>query len=505
MTGFPWGSLATETGLLILGLGLLLLDLAIVDRRRKHVVGYVAFAGLLLCLVPAAGICAGDDAPTWLFGGLYCTDAFQRFFRLLAVMITALVTLLSLDYLEHIRLDRGVYFSLLVFAALAVVLLSGANDLVLIYLSFEYLSIASYILVAFLLGRDKRAVEEVRRSNEASLKYLIYGAVASGVMLYGFSLMYGLAGSTALPAIAQVYGGPGNEMAKLLAVALVMVGMGFKVSAVPFHQWAPDVYEGGPTPVAAFLAVGSKAAAFAVLARFFIFGLGLGEFASPALDWRVFLSLVAVLTMFVGNLLALLQSNLKRMLGYSSVAHAGYLLAAVVCNQVNTEGLRPIVELGGTQAMLIYLSVYFFMTLGAFAVTVWYQRSSGSERIDDLAGLAVTAPAMAVAMLLFMLSLTGIPPTAGFVGKLYILLAAIASGTYWWLGLAIILNSVISAFYYMNVVRVMFFLPPDPKLKLRPALLSPVVVAICAVATLALMLQFGVLVELTNAPLGVFR
>lgn len=504
--GFPWASLATELSLLLLGLGLLCLDIVIADPRRKHVIGYVALAGLLLCLLPAAGVCTPENAPGLLFGGLYAPDDFHRFFKLLAVLTTALVTLLSFDYLEHIRIDRGVYFTILVFAALAVVLLAGANDLILIYLCFEYLSISSYILVGFILGRDKEGMEEIKRSSEASLKYLIYGAVASAVMLYGFSLLYGLAGSTALPRIAEAYGQPGSAMLKLVAVALVMVGMGFKLAAAPFHMWAPDVYEGAPTPVAAFLAVASKAGAFAVLARFLILGLGVEGFSSDALDWRVLLALVAVVTMFVGNLLALVQINLKRLLGYSSVAHAGYMLAAVVCNQVADVNGRPTMQLDGVQSLLVYLAAYLFMTLGAFAVVVWYQRSSHSELIEDLAGLArpERAPGVAFAMMIFMLSLTGIPPTAGFVGKMLILRATVISSTYWWLGLAIVVNSVISAFYYVNIMRVMYLQPPKPGIKLRPAFCSPVVIGLCCAATLLIIIQFGVLLDITDAPLRVF-
>ncbi|MCC7491817.1 MAG: NADH-quinone oxidoreductase subunit N [Fimbriimonadaceae bacterium] len=503
MSGFPWASLATETALLGLGLLLVTLDIVVTDKHRKHLLGYVALGGLLLCLLPAAGSCVGPDAPEELFGGLYRTDDFQRYFRLLSIVVSLLVGLLTLDYLEHIRIDRGVFFIILVFGTQAMILLAGANDLVLIYLSFEFLSIASYILVGFLLGKDKGAQNEVKRSTEASLKYLIYGAVASGVMLYGFSLFYGLAGSTSLPRIAEVYGQAGNEMIKVVALALVLVGMGFKVGAAPFHQWAPDVYEGAPTPIAAFLAVGSKGAALAVLTRFLVIGLGVSDFASPILDWRVMVAILAVLTMFVGNLLALLQANIKRLLGYSSVAHAGYLLAAVACNfAVTTGGAGAAVRLDGVQAMLIYLAAYLFMTVGAFAVVVWYQRNSGSELVEDYAGLAQRSPGMAVAMLIFMLSLTGIPPTAGFVGKLFILRATIAQGELWWLGLAIVLNSVISAFYYMNVVRVMFYLKPKAGVVLRPTFATPAVVGLCAAATILLLLQFGVLVELTAAPLG---
>lgn len=216
------------------------------------------------------------------------------------------------------------------------------------------------------------------------------------------------------------------------------------------------------------------------------------------------LAVVSVLTMFVGNLLALVQANLKRLLGYSSVAHAGYMLAAVVCNQVVTLDGPPELQLDGVQALLVYLSAYLFMTIGAFAVVVWYQRSSHSELIDDLAGLAQRAPGIAFAMMLFMLSLTGIPPTAGFVGKVLILKATVISGGYWWLGLAIVINSVISAFYYVNIMRVMYLQPPKPGLTLRPAFCSPVVIGLCATATLLIIVQFGVLLDITDAPLRVF-
>jgi proton-translocating NADH-quinone oxidoreductase chain N len=363
VSGFPWGQLATELWLGGLGLAMLVIDLLIAAPRRKRLVGYVGLVGLLLAIVPASGFFMPVDLDTSMFGGLYQTDRLQTFFRLFAVAQGILVTLMSFDYLHHLRVDRGVYFSLIVFGTLAMVLLAGSNDLLMIYLNVEFLSITSYILAGFLLGADKANLGEIKRSAEASIKYLIFGAVASAVMLYGFSLLYGLAGSTSLAAVAKVFNNGGNEPLKLLAVALAFVGLGFKVSAVPFHQWAPDVYQGAPTPVSAFLAVGSKGAAFAVIVRFFIVALGGWQ-----AHWGPLLSILAVATMFAGNLLALLQSNIKRMLAYSSVAHAGYMLVAVICDGPDHRGV---------QALLIYLAAYLLMTAGAFAVAINYQKRTG--------------------------------------------------------------------------------------------------------------------------------
>jgi len=490
VTGFPWGQLSCELWLGLLGLVMLGADLLIRDRSKAHYVGYLALVGLMIGLVPAAGGCAPDAASPLLFGGSYAVDRFQVFFRLFALIQAILVVVLSFDYLEHIRLDRGVYFTLIVFGTLAMVLLTGSRDLVMIYLVIEFLSITSYLLAGFLLGSDKPALGEIKRSLEASLKYLIYGAVASAVMVYGFSLMYGLAGATSLEAVGRAYAEPGNALIKLTALIMALAGFTYKISAVPFHQWAPDVYQGAPTPVSAFLAVGSKGAAIAVMVRFLT--LATGSFAD---HWQVVLALVAVCTMFVGNLLALLQSNLKRLLAYSGVAHAGYLLVGLVANDEANRGV---------QAMLLYLMVYLLMTMGAFAVVVWHQRRTGSEDIADLAGLARTEPFMAIMMTVLLLSLTGIPPTAGFIGKLHLLLLTV-NLKHAWLGVMIVINSAISLYYYWNIVRVMWLLPPadEPLAKHRPAQWAAGVAYICGLLTLLAGLQFGPLRDLADAPLDV--
>lgn len=486
MSGFPWAQLSTEIWLCVLGLGLLVADLFVTDARR-HLLGYAALAGLALALVPASGVCASAAAERALFGGLYQADHLQTFFRVFTVLGSLMVTLLSLDYLAHIRLDRGVYFALLVFATLAMVLLSGSNDLVMIYLSIEFLSITSYVLAGFLMGRDKVDLAETKASNEASLKYLIYGAVASGVMLYGFSLLYGLAGSTELDKIAVALRSPvNNDLVKLLALALVMVGLGFKISAVPFHQWAPDVYQGAPTPVAALLAVGSKGAAFALVTRFLVLGLG-----SWQGHWAPLLAILATASMFVGNLLAMVQRNVKRMLGYSGVAHAGYMLVALICNDGQNTGV---------QALLIYLMAYLLMNLGAFGFVVWYQRSTGSEQIDDYAGLARRDTPAAVALSFLLLSLTGIPGTAGFIGKLHVLLTTVTP-QWWWLGLVVVLNSALSAYYYWNLARIMWLEAPREGVELKPAVCAPAVLYVCTIFTLVFGIQWGWLRDLSERPL----
>lgn len=492
MSGFPWGQLSAELWLVGLGLVLLLVDLLPGrDERRGRLIGGLAFAGLLLGLVPASGACAPDGASPLLFGGLFAVDDFQIFFRLFVLLSTALVVLLSFDYLEHITIDRGVFFALLVFGALAMCLLAGSRDLVMVYLAIEFLSITSYVLAAFLLGGDRDGLGATRRSLEAGLKYLIYGAVASGIMVYGFSLMYGLAGSTSLEAVGAAFAGPGNQPIKLLALLMALAGFTFKVSAVPFWQWAPDVYEGAPTPVAAFLAVGSKGAGIAVLVRFLT--LSAGGFAG---QWETVLALIAVLTMFTGNLLALVQTNLKRLMAYSGIAHAGYLLVGLVCND----------EAGrGVQAMLIYLLAYLIMTIGVFAIIVWQQRRTGRESIESLSGLAQEEPWMAVALTILLLSLVGIPPTVGFIGKLHLLVATVNT-PYLWLGLMIIINSVISAYYYWNLARLAWLGEPAaveaPAEPVRPARWAASVAYLCLVLTLVFAVWFGPLRDLSEAPLA---
>jgi len=356
------------------------------------------------------------------------------FFTLLFCVASGLTLLMSMNYLELTDIRTGDYYSLILFSTVGMVLMATATDLIVLFLGLEVMSIAAYALA----GISRTYL----RSNEAALKYFLLGAFATGFLLFGIALLYGATGTTTLgpmlPAIAKA---TAEQRTLLMAgMALLIVGFGFKVAAVPFHVWTPDVYEGSPTAVTALMAVGIKAAAFAAFARVFMH-----TFGQLSADWSTVLWWLAVLTMTVGNVTALLQRNIKRMLAYSSIAHAGYLLVGMVAGG----------EAGGS-AVLFYLIAYAVMTLGAFAVVIAIgRRGQPNENLDDYAGVAFRSPFLGMAMIIFMLSLAGIPPLAGFIGKFYIFSAAIKSG---YVGLTVIgvLNSVISVYYYVGVLVRMY-------------------------------------------------
>ncbi len=448
--------LAPELWLAALGLILLGVDL-FVGEQHKRTVGWVAVGGLLLALVPTWGLAGAVHRPgTTVFFGSYAVDGFAVFFKFLAIIVTTLVILASMDYFRTSgerqgRAPRfeGEFYTLLVFTSLGLMLMAASADLILVALSIEFVSLTSYVLAAYLKGNPK--------SNEAGLKYFLFGAAASAVMFYGFSLLYGLTGSTSLYVIAQ-------KVAKVpapaltVSLALMLAGFGFKISMVPFHQWTPDVYEGAPTPVAAFLSVGSKAAGFAVLLRVVAVAI-----APSGLDYVTLIAGLSAVSMFVGNLLALPQRNIKRMLAYSSISHAGFILIGVAAFGGGF----------GNTGLLIYLFAYMFFTLGAFFIAALIGARLGSDDIPDYAGLSLRAPGLAFLMALFMLSLTGIPPTAGFFAKFYIFAAAIERGpSLLWLVVVGVVNSVISLYYYVGVIRAMYLLPPkDPARIPEPAVI----------------------------------
>jgi NADH-quinone oxidoreductase subunit N len=310
--------------------------------------------------------------------------------------------------------------------------MASGIDLITSFIGLETMAVSFYILAGF--------IKPNQRSNEAAVKYFLLGAFSLGVLLYGMSLLYGISGTTQLRVMATAFAGHERDPLLILAVILVVAGLGFKIAAVPFHMWAPDVYEGAPTPVTAFLSVGSKAASFAMLLRIFLEGV-----PSMSPDWRLLFEVLAILTMTVGNLAALTQSNIKRMLAYSSIAHAGYLLIGLVAGTGR-----------GVAAMMIYLLVYSFMQMGAFAVVVMLRRRDVvGEDLKDFSGLSARSPFAAFAMLIFMLSLGGIPPTAGFMGKFWLFSAAIESG-YYWLAVIGVVNSAISLYYYLRLVVFMY-------------------------------------------------
>jgi NADH-quinone oxidoreductase subunit N len=408
------------------------------------------------------------DQSEIVFGGMLAADGFAAFCNLLFLLVAGLTLLISIVYIRNTGLEHGEYSALLVFSTLGMMIMASSLDLMTIFLGLETLSISLYILAGFL--------REQLKSNESALKYLLLGAFASGFVLYGIALVYGATGTINLRQVAQVvaHGQANSPILLVIGMGLLIVGFGFKVAAVPFHSWAPDVYEGAPTSVTAFMIAGTKAAAFAAFLRILMTAL-------PALqpDWSRILWVLAVLTMTVGNVAAIAQANVKRMLAYSSIAHAGYILVALAT------GTKL-----GSGGILFYLAAYIFMNLGAFAVIVALARRDDERlNIDDYAGLGLSRPALGAAMALFMFSLAGVPPTAGFMGKLYVFSAAVQAG---YIGLAIlgVANSVVSAFYYLRLTVVMYMSPAPgasvPGQRPAPALSLAVLIAIAGTLLLGL-------------------
>jgi NADH-quinone oxidoreductase subunit N len=364
--------------------------------------------------------------------GLIAVDGFALFFKIVFLIAAVMTVLMSVRYLEVEGASPGEYYFLILCATLGMMIMAGGIDLITSFIGLETMAVSFYILAGF--------IKPSQKSNEAAVKYFLLGAFSLGILLYGMSLLYGLSGTTNLRVMARFFVGQERDPLLVLAIILVVVGMGFKIAAVPFHMWAPDVYEGAPTPVTAFLSVGSKAAAFAMLLRIFLEGV-----PSMDADWRLLFEVLAIITMIVGNVAALTQSNIKRLLAYSSIAHAGYLMMGIVAGTTR-----------GVTAMLIYLLIYSFMQLGAFTVIVLlHRRDIIGEDLKDFSGLHFRSPYAEFAMLIFMLSLGGIPPTAGFMGKFWLFGAAIDAG-YVWMAVIGVLTSALSLYYYIRIVVFMY-------------------------------------------------
>jgi NADH-quinone oxidoreductase subunit N len=364
--------------------------------------------------------------------GLLAIDRFALFFKIVFLLSAAITVLMSMRYLAIEGASPGEYYFLILCATLGMMIMASGIDLISLFIGLETMAVSFYILAGF--------IKPNQRSNEAAVKYFLLGAFSLGILLYGMSLMYGLSGTTNLRVMAAAFETLQQDKRLVLAVILVVAGVGFKIAAVPFHMWAPDVYEGAPTPITAFLSVGSKAASFAMLIRIFVEGL-------PAMsaDWRLLFWVLSVATMTVGNFAAVTQTNVKRMLAYSSIAHAGYVLMGIVAGTSR-----------GITATLVYLMIYAFMQLGAFTVVVLLRRSDvQGDELKDFSGLAFRNPFAAFAMLLFMLSLGGIPPTAGFMGKFWLFSSAI-DAHYYWLAVIGVLNSAVSLYYYIRIVVFMY-------------------------------------------------
>ncbi len=425
-------------------IGLLMLELVV---RRKEMLGELALVVVAGATLAAAMQSGGPYGS--LFNRMVALDSFAVFFKVVLGLAAFGAIWMSIGARELEGQHPGEYYVLLLSCTLGMFSMAAATNLLMAYLALEFVSQTSYVLAGFLKGS--------RRSSEAALKYLIYGGVSSGVMIYGMSLLYGLTGSLDYHAIGQGLAATGADSGPVLFIALVLVlaGFGYKIAMVPFHMWAPDVYEGAPLPVTAYLAVGSKAAGIAMLIRFFYPGIsvfgGQGAWdAVDGVDWPGLVAVASMVTMTVGNLAALRQTNVKRLLAYSSIAHAGYMLMGFVA--LTNDGLT---------AMLFYVAVYYLMNLGAFAVLLVVVNRSGREDIDGLKGLAWRGGALpAAAMAIFLLSLAGIPPLAGFIGKFY-LFAAVIERHMWTLAIVAAANSVIALYYYARVLRAMYLDAPE--------------------------------------------
>ncbi|MDR7522001.1 MAG: NADH-quinone oxidoreductase subunit N [Armatimonadota bacterium] len=427
--------IAPEVAVLTTAMVVLLADLWVRPKRRGLLVGMSVFGVVLAALV---GVTLPDGVG---FADMYVRDGLTRVGQTLALAAVALGVLVAPEYLRRLRMERGEYYALVLIAGVGAMLMAASGDLLLLFLALETLSIPLYVLAAFRRGSV--------RSQEAGMKYFLLGAFASAFFLYGIALLYGAAGTTRLSGLADFLSRGPSSLAAAAGVGLLVIGLGFKAALVPFHTWAPDVYEGAPVPAAAFMSVVAKIAAFAALVR--VFPLTLGALAG---QWTVLLGALAAVTMIVGNLAALAQTNYKRLLAYSSIAHAGYLLVGVATATPDA-----------ASAVMTYLAVYAAMGIGAFAVAVALERGGQeADRIEDYAGLAERAPLLAAATALFMISLAGLPPTGGFIAKLGIFAAAVEGGGRGGLALALIgvLTSVVSVYYYLRIPYVMYADRPGP-------------------------------------------
>ena len=424
-----------ELTLICTALILLLLDLVV---KKKEVLAAVGIAGTLVALYGTYRLFV-FNVPHSVFSGMFVLDGYANFFKLIFYLNVILTMLISLKYMSIEKAAFGEYYSLLLFSTAGMMLMASAADLITLYLGLELMALSTYILAGLL---RKQA-----RSNEAALKYFFLGAFSSAFLLYGISLTYGLTGTTNLREIAAAL-----QTLKIMENPVVYLGLiflivafAFKIALAPFHMWAPDVYEGAPTSVTAFMSVGPKAAGFAVMGRVLF-----EAFGGMQIQWNSILIPLAIITMAVGSISALAQTNIKRMLAYSSIAHAGYMLLGIIAG--TSDGLASTAN---------YLMIYMFMNIGAFAVVIMLRREGfQGENLDDYMGLAKSHPLASALMLIFMFSLTGIPPTAGFIGKFYVFMEAINSG-YTYLAVIAVIFSVISAFFYLRVVMYMYM--KDPK------------------------------------------
>ncbi|GAB4419364.1 MAG: NADH-quinone oxidoreductase subunit N [Thermodesulfovibrionales bacterium] len=465
-----------EVIMVCLALVVMVLDLAI---RRKDIIA-------LLSII-TAGVVAyalfGTQGEA--FSGMYISDGYSLFFKIIFLISMILSVLISVRYIEIEKVNLGEYYTLMLFSTLGMMVMASAGDIIVLYLGLELMALSTYVLSGFLRHNI--------RSNEAALKYFLLGAFASAFLIYGTSIIYGLTGTTDLKAIAGFIKAKGiaENPALMFSMILLVVAFGFKIAAAPFHMWAPDVYEGAPTSITAFMSVGPKAAGFAALGRVFLVAFG-----NLQVDWAAILIPISILTMAIGNILAIVQTNIKRMLAYSSIAHAGYALIGIISGGSD-----------GIASMMGYLFIYAFMNIGAFAVIISLRSEKGEPSsgcdIADYEGLSKTHPLISALMLIFMFSLTGIPPTAGFIGKFYLFMAAVKTG-YTYLAIVAVIFSAVSAYFYLRIVMYMYMMEPGTEITLSTSTPAGIALAVTAIAVIVIGVFPSPVIDLARAAVAGF-
>ena len=466
-----YSSVLIETFIAVLGVLLLVMSIAL-PQAKKFIIGYFsAFA--LLCILIFTFIYSPGEGISF-FKGLYIDNSISTYFKQIFIVSAIMVTLMSISYVKKLTDSRGEFFVIIVFAALGMMVLASANDLITLYIGLELMSLSFIILTAY----DKKSI----KSAEAGTKYILLSAMSTAVLLYGMSLLYGLSGSVNLPDIISYLKTGSNHSMVILAIVLVIAGFGFKISAAPFHMWAPDIYEGAPTPVTAFLGAGSNVAGFAVLIKLLIQVMG-----SNQKTVVVLVIALSVLSMVIGNIIAIPQTNLKRMLAYSGIAHGGYILIGIVSYST-----------AGVSAMLYYILLYIFATIGAFASITAFSNVTGKDDIKDFSGMWKRSPFLAAVLLISLLCLAGIPPAAGFIGKFYLFAEVIKQG-YLWLAFLAMGMSVVSIYYYIVVIRVMVMGEAEDSTKIKIPASLKIVMIVSVIMILIMGLYPGPITAWTTA------
>jgi NADH-quinone oxidoreductase subunit N len=479
--------IAPEISLLCFALLIIMLDLFITNKKALPV---IAVAGAMLSAFFVLMLWSGQ--PTEAFYRTIAVDQFGLFFKLLILAATVLVVLASNKYVAKFEHFQGEFYALLMLSAIGLMLLVSAINFITIYVALELSSISLYILVSFLKDR---------KSSEAGLKYLILGSVASAILLYGMALIFGMTGNTCITCIADyIKGMPVDNLisvpALLVGLVLLITGFGFKIASVPFQMWVPDVYEGAPTPITAYLSVASKAAGFAVIARVLMTAFGTPAWLHN--EWAVIIAVLAAVTMTAGNVTALLQTNIKRMLGYSSIAQAGYLMVGLAAIGMGSKTDSTL-----SSGLLFFLLSYTLTNLGAFIAIIAISNKINSDQIEDYTGMGKRAPMLAVALTLCMVSLTGLPPTAGLIAKIYIFSGAVDQGLLWLVIVAVI-NSCISAFYYFRVVKVMWMGEPASPDKVTSSWPEWLALALCCIPVVIIGVLPGAFIALAQNASALF-